>query len=608
MVVTGLLLVVMLCLNIAFLVDLSINHRALPRGGGDGEHVTGRVEGGRIGDGGEHALRQFLNLKVHSSKEKVTVHVREQQAYSAASDRRGIHIVVLNQANGNMMAARTFDTYIPNSDEAMVTFLNSISDGRVLCFAILDEGTFSLGDNARSALKALGSRIASTLSWRDMWVFVTIKGGEPVAEDVGKAVDVQSWGLPVELHVTLPLSHSLVDCDWPDTPENRRRKTFCSKYEGYGALCHCANPLPLTIKSPKLEVNNVANVPVSIIASNRPLYLFRMLRGLLAAHGANSSLVTVFVDGFFQEPVEVAGLFAIRAVQHEPKSQKNGRISQHYKASLTDTFDLYPDSKFAIILEEDLDVSLDFFSYFSQTVSLLEEDDSIYCISAWNDQGYEHSCQDPALLYRVETMPGLGWILKRKMYKEELEPNWPGPDKLWDWDMWMRLDVIRKNRECIIPDISRTYHFGSSGLNMNPYFQDHYFSKHPLNTNSDVQLRAVESMRKEEYELTIHSLFRQASVLDHSKDPCKENFIPNTVGMTYVMYISMESEKDFDHWMKLSTCFHLWDLDARGFHKGLWRFWLKGNHILVVGHPYSPYSSKYKPSGVSALKLAPPKR
>ena len=26
-------------------------------------------------------------------------------------------------------------------------------------------------------------------------------------------------------------------------------------------------------------------------------------------------------------------------------------------------------------------------------------------------------------------------------------------------------------RECIIPDISRTYHFGASGLNMNPYFQ-----------------------------------------------------------------------------------------------------------------------------------------
>ena len=64
-----------------------------------------------------------------------------------------------------------------------------------------------------------------------------------------------------------------------------------------------------------------------------------------------------------------------------------------------------------IILEEDLDVSLDFFSYFSQTEPLLESDPSVYCISAWNDQGYDHSCHDPSLLYRVETMPGLGWCV-----------------------------------------------------------------------------------------------------------------------------------------------------------------------------------------------------
>jgi hypothetical protein len=53
----------------------------------------------------------------------------------------------------------------------------------------------------------------------------------------------------------------------------------------------------------------------------------------------------------------------------------------------------------------------------------------IYCISAWNDQGYEHTSDDPGLLYRVETMPGLGWLLKRSLYKDELESKWPTPDK-----------------------------------------------------------------------------------------------------------------------------------------------------------------------------------
>ena len=39
-----------------------------------------------------------------------------------------------------------------------------------------------------------------------------------------------------------------------------------------------------------------------------------------------------------------------------------------------------------MVLGEDLDIAVDLFSYLSQSVRLLEEDDSLYCISAWNDQ------------------------------------------------------------------------------------------------------------------------------------------------------------------------------------------------------------------------------
>lgn len=39
-----------------------------------------------------------------------------------------------------------------------------------------------------------------------------------------------------------------------------------------------------------------------------------------------------------------------------------------------------------IILEEDLDVSPDIFWYFYQLLPVLEEDQSLYCVSAWNDQ------------------------------------------------------------------------------------------------------------------------------------------------------------------------------------------------------------------------------
>ena len=39
-----------------------------------------------------------------------------------------------------------------------------------------------------------------------------------------------------------------------------------------------------------------------------------------------------------------------------------------------------------IILEEDLDVSKDLMDYFSQLLPVLKSDETLYCISAWNDQ------------------------------------------------------------------------------------------------------------------------------------------------------------------------------------------------------------------------------
>ncbi len=36
---------------------------------------------------------------------------------------------------------------------------------------------------------------------------------------------------------------------------------------------------------------------------------------------------------------------------------------------------------------------------------------------------------------------------------------------------------------------------------------------------------------------------------------------------TYVVYIKMDNPTDYTTWKVLANCFHLWDLDVRGFHK-----------------------------------------
>ncbi|XP_074595619.1 protein O-linked-mannose beta-1,2-N-acetylglucosaminyltransferase 1-like isoform X2 [Brevipalpus obovatus] len=599
-------LMVTVIINLLFIIDTSKRLREESAYKGSLENVIPssdhRYNSLRLQSEG---LAKFLTIKVLSSQSKVSV-VIDGTTILEDSDEdkgRGIQVLVLNQASGSVMAQRMFDTYSPHEDEAMSLFLSMVSDGRLIIFAIKDEGTFQMKQAARDLLRRLGSKRVHHLGWRDMWAMVVQKGGKLIAESYSKSPEFNSWGAPVVLRAEFPLaSLEESECNWPDNEENRRRRSFCNRIEGYGQVCSCNDPALLSFNPEPLPDNKVHDVPVTIIASNRPHYLYNMLRSLLSAQGSNKDMITVFIDGYFEEPLEVTKLFGLRGIQHTPIGVKNARISQHYKASLTATFNLYPDSQYAIILEEDLDVSPDIFSYFSQTRRLLDEDDSIYCISAWNDQGYEHTSEDPSLLYRVETMPGLGWMLKRDLYKEELETRWPTPEKLWDWDMWMRLPEIRKSRECVVPDISRTYHFGSSGLNMNSFFHDTYFKKHAFNRIPHVKLKDIDSVKRNNYEQTIHNLLRKATVLDHSISPCEENFIPNTKGQVYVMYIKMNSQRDYSTWLQVAKCFKIWDLDARGYHKSMWRFFLKGNQILVVGVPNSPYSS-FKPSEVIPIFL-----
>lgn len=58
------------------------------------------------------------------------------QIYRNLGD-RGIHLVVLNQHSGKVMARRVFDTFSTGVEEEMVEFIEDVRDGRILVFAVL---------------------------------------------------------------------------------------------------------------------------------------------------------------------------------------------------------------------------------------------------------------------------------------------------------------------------------------------------------------------------------------------------------------------------------------------------------------------------------------
>ena len=65
------------------------------------------------------------------------------------------------------------------------------------------------------------------------------------------------------------------------------------------------------------------------------------------------------------------------------------------------------------------------------------------------------------------------------------------PPQNWDWDMWFRTEDVALYRECVVPDVSRTYHFAYLGGHVYSYLQYQYYSDKSLNTLPDVELRNV---------------------------------------------------------------------------------------------------------------------
>ncbi|XP_026742000.1 alpha-1,3-mannosyl-glycoprotein 2-beta-N-acetylglucosaminyltransferase [Trichoplusia ni] len=145
------------------------------------------------------------------------------------------------------------------------------------------------------------------------------------------------------------------------------------------------------------------------------------------------------------------------------------KIARHYKFALNHVFETLGHEA-VIIVEDDLDISPDFFEYFLGTYPLLLKDKTLWCISAWNDNGKKEviDMSHPELLHRTDFFPGLGWVLRRETWTK-LEPKWPAAF----FDDWLRNPVNIDRKACIRPEVSRTYSFGKVGVSKGLFFDIH---------------------------------------------------------------------------------------------------------------------------------------
>ncbi|CAH0551989.1 unnamed protein product [Brassicogethes aeneus] len=223
-------------------------------------------------------------------------------------------------------------------------------------------------------------------------------------------------------------------------------------------------------------------IPVLIFACNR-VTISKCLDGLIK-HRPDPDKFPIIVsqDCAHEETTEVIRKYGSQVsliqqpdqndIQVPPKEKKfKGyfKIARHYGWALNQMFFNFNFST-VIIVEDDLEIAPDFFEYFMGTYHLLHKDPSLWCISAWNDNGKEGlvDLSRPELLYRTDFFPGLGWMLTKNIWNE-LYKKWPRAY----WDDWIREPLQRKGRSCIRPEISRTRTFGKAGVSNGMFFEKH---------------------------------------------------------------------------------------------------------------------------------------
>ncbi|KAF6168190.1 hypothetical protein GIB67_011575 [Kingdonia uniflora] len=179
----------------------------------------------------------------------------------------------------------------------------------------------------------------------------------------------------------------------------------------------------------KLQVPVAAIV---VMACNRSNYLERIIKSILKYQRSVASKFPLFIsqDGPNENVKHKALSYnQITYMQHLDfgivQTERPGeliayyKIASHCKWALDGLFYKHNFTR-VIILEDDMEISPDFFNYFKAAATLMDKDRTIMAVSSWNDNGHKQFVHDSKFLYRSDFFPGLGWMLTKVTWAESL--------------------------------------------------------------------------------------------------------------------------------------------------------------------------------------------
>ncbi|XP_063595786.1 protein O-linked-mannose beta-1,2-N-acetylglucosaminyltransferase 1-like [Penaeus indicus] len=524
----------------------------------------------------------------------------------------GFYILIFNQWTGKRIG--NYLHIQPWADLSYLRrFLDSLQPGRIILFLLKDDLEYGLPQEIRDLLQNLGSMAAGSIGRGMLWGWLWVKGGRTLAETLTFPTEKTGARVLFMSSVDLPdgggeTSHWCPQ--WPDTEPWQRRREFCSKYEQYGDLCSCSSPNLIDFRDTKIE-NSQIEKAVIVVLAHRVASFYKSLKTVAAARGFNRSRFEVFTPAPHAELSEFLQLVGLPlTVTHEDSEFVATLITKQFVFMIEFVLRKYEDADLLIFLEEDVSVSPDFFIYLNRTARLLQDDPSLFCVSAHNDLSYPQTSYDSRAVLRAESYTNYGWMVTRSV-AAEMAAEMAHKEMEFDWDVYAFFH-IRGDRECVIPEVSRSHHFGQSGSHISQYSARVHFSTKNYNQDPTDLVEGVERLEKHTYENHIASLLAKAQYINvEETSPCDADFFERFTSEREVVYIIFFHGEGDIHWFRvneawrtIALCLGVFSSDVREGHKGLYRMRLGAAHLLLVAHPVSPYSV-HKPADLPVFRATP---
>ena len=561
----------------------------------------------------------------------------------------GLHALALNPRTGRSTGYAAAPGGVPaGAFVELASFVSRVQPGRVIILCQQSEAEMALDETSDHLFRSLNASFAAGLQARSALALVAVKGGAVLAEGYRPnmaALEPDTPAPSLRLAVSVPVD--LPSCQQPDSAAERRRRDFCERYDGYGALCECGASPPVVARQPFAD-GTLFPFPVLVVSGGRPRHLHRCLVSLLANPGLDPTQLLVITatdagdagegddtdaggdggdtgdggdgsdgvdsgdSGELQNLIRVYGI-AWHPISAGPGGGNSDSGTLHRRA-LEVALHRFPTADKLVLIEDRVEVSPDLLSYFHQTHSLLDSDVSLYGVSGGNELGYRHAVSDRTTVYRVNSAPAGAWLLPRRVVSEDVLPAWTtaaaaaaaaagaatraagvGAEAAGyvepELSEALRKADVRLGRECVVPEVPRFYRFTFNQTDNGTDYLYHW--DRAVSVGPPVTLRGVRDLVLPRYERHLQTLISGATKLDgsHSRLDCSEIVPANATNQTLVLSVWMLSEALSGSWQRAAACLGLWDRDARGHHLGLWRLrHAGGGDLLVIGVPLSPLS------------------